>query len=192
MSRYIDVEALGIGKANPDVFEDAEYARGWNAAIEIIESASAADVAEVRHGEWINTGAYVCGEYEFECTECGYTNWHTSEANEKYCPGCGARMDRTGTAPDRWFKRIKQGDSRIVEMGMPRHFQIIETKVLGSLAGTLGWRFMWGEEKYGEFIEVEAEHIPTKKEIDYLFTKAFDTLKILMIWEIEGEENGNV
>nr|DAP84108.1 MAG TPA: DNA-directed RNA polymerase [Caudoviricetes sp.] len=93
MSRYIDAEALGIGKANPDVFEDAEYAHGWNAAIEMIEATPAADVAEVRHGEWINTGAYVCGEYEFECTECGYTNWHTSEANEKYCPGCGARMD---------------------------------------------------------------------------------------------------
>lgn len=111
---------------------------------------------------------------------------------EYNCPGCGARMDRTGTAPDRWFKRIKQGDSRIAERGMPRHFQIIETKVLGSLAGTLGWRFMWGEEKYGEFIEIESEHIPTKKEIDFLLTKAFDTLKTLMIWEIEGEENGNV
>ena len=47
MSRYIDVDALGIGKANPDVFIRDEYARGWNLAIEIIENAPTADVVEV-------------------------------------------------------------------------------------------------------------------------------------------------
>lgn len=47
MSRYIDVDALGIGRANPDVFIRDEYARGWNLAIEIIENAPTADVAEV-------------------------------------------------------------------------------------------------------------------------------------------------
>ena len=47
MSRYIDADALGIGKANRDVFENKSYADGWNAAIDIIESAPTADVAEV-------------------------------------------------------------------------------------------------------------------------------------------------
>lgn len=47
MSRYIDADALGIGKANRDVFENKAYADGWNAAIDIIESAPTADVAEV-------------------------------------------------------------------------------------------------------------------------------------------------
>lgn len=47
MSRYIDVDALGIGKANPDIFIREEYASGWNLAIEIIENAPTADVAEV-------------------------------------------------------------------------------------------------------------------------------------------------
>ncbi len=47
MSRYIDAAALGIGKVNRDVFDNKSYADGWNAAIDIIESAPAADVAEV-------------------------------------------------------------------------------------------------------------------------------------------------
>lgn len=47
MSRYIDAAALGIGKANRDVFENKAYADGWNAAIDIIASAPTADVAEV-------------------------------------------------------------------------------------------------------------------------------------------------
>lgn len=47
MSRYIDADALGIGKANRDVFENKAYAYGWNAAIGIIESAPTADVTEV-------------------------------------------------------------------------------------------------------------------------------------------------
>lgn len=46
MSRYIDADALGIGKANRDVFENKAYADGWNAAIDIIESAPTADAAE--------------------------------------------------------------------------------------------------------------------------------------------------
>ena len=45
MARYIDADALGIGKANRDVFEHPEYADGWNSAIEIINNAPTADVA---------------------------------------------------------------------------------------------------------------------------------------------------
>lgn len=47
MAEYIDRKALGIGKCNPDVFENKGYAEGWNSAIEIIESAPAADVVDV-------------------------------------------------------------------------------------------------------------------------------------------------
>lgn len=47
MAEYIDRKALGIGKCNPDVFENKGYAEGWNSAIEIIENAPAADVVEV-------------------------------------------------------------------------------------------------------------------------------------------------
>lgn len=55
MIRYIDADALGICKANRDVFDNKAYADGWNAAIDIIESAPTADVAEaVRCNGWID------------------------------------------------------------------------------------------------------------------------------------------
>jgi hypothetical protein len=47
MSKLIDADALGIGKANRDVFDDPKYADGWNNAIEIIESAPSVDAVEV-------------------------------------------------------------------------------------------------------------------------------------------------
>ena len=44
---YIERKALGIGRCNPEVFENKAYADGWNSAIEIIESTPTANVAEV-------------------------------------------------------------------------------------------------------------------------------------------------
>lgn len=45
MPRYIDADALGIRRANREIFDNKAYADGWNAAIGIIESAPTADVA---------------------------------------------------------------------------------------------------------------------------------------------------
>lgn len=45
--RLIDADALGIGKANREVFEKPEYADGWNSAIDIIENAPTVDAVEV-------------------------------------------------------------------------------------------------------------------------------------------------
>lgn len=39
MSRYIDADALGIGRANREIFDNKAYADGWNSAIDIIVSA---------------------------------------------------------------------------------------------------------------------------------------------------------
>lgn len=47
MADLIDRAALGIGKANPNVFEKPEYADGWNSAIDILQKASTVDVVEV-------------------------------------------------------------------------------------------------------------------------------------------------
>lgn len=44
MARYIDLDELGIGKAERKMFDVPEYADGWNSAIEIIETAPTADV----------------------------------------------------------------------------------------------------------------------------------------------------
>lgn len=45
--RLIDADKIGIGKANPDVFENKAYADGWNSAIEIINAAPTVDAVAV-------------------------------------------------------------------------------------------------------------------------------------------------
>ena len=46
---------------------------------------STADVAEVKHGEWVH------GECVSHCSECGVETY--PENITPYCPNCGARMD---------------------------------------------------------------------------------------------------
>lgn len=47
MKRYVDVDELGIGRANPDAFENKDYVDGWNSAISILEKADVEDVVKV-------------------------------------------------------------------------------------------------------------------------------------------------
>ena len=90
MSRYVDIDALGIGPANAD---------GWNAVIKMLDNClkdiPVADVSPVRHGRWEQTG-YACGETEFQCSECKQTEWRTSISRFNFCPFCGAKMDAEG------------------------------------------------------------------------------------------------
>ena len=96
---YIEREALGIGKANREVFENPAYADGWNAAIDIIEAAPAADVAPVKHGRWISVdGTPLCDEWD--CSACNgrrtYMDVMSLDDMQEfyaYCPLCGAKMD---------------------------------------------------------------------------------------------------
>ena len=65
-------------------------------AIDDLMEIPQADVALVRHGEWIYTGKY--GEYE--CSVChgidencyDYYNSHVV-TEQDYCPFCGAKLD---------------------------------------------------------------------------------------------------
>lgn len=99
MKKYIDTDALyekihNIGGC--DALPET-WAEGWDKAIDgclnLLESMLAADVQEVRHGEWMYNDLYFpsCAE----CSECG---WKSSVGGEEipsyhYCPRCGARMD---------------------------------------------------------------------------------------------------
>ena len=59
-----------------------------------IRKIPAADVVEVRHGEWIEhiepdwLEDYV--EVFYNCSECGSSHWSIAPP---YCPNCGAKMD---------------------------------------------------------------------------------------------------
>ena len=88
---------LSIDRVAKSLEQIARMMKGyWDSVddmAEYIRKQLTTDVAEVKHGHWIRTGAYVCGEYEFECSICKNKNWHTSDANAKFCQYCGARMD---------------------------------------------------------------------------------------------------
>jgi hypothetical protein len=90
MSRYIDADALGIGKADRNAFTVPEYADGWNSAIEIIENAPTADVVEVvRCKDCKHYGGVVYGGV---CRK--YSGYETKVCTEKdhYC-SYGERKD---------------------------------------------------------------------------------------------------
>lgn len=87
--RLIDADALGICKANRNVFDKPEYADGWNSAVAIIEDAPTVDAVEVVHGEWKlgESGVvYFCSQCRCAAHPRESERWH-------YCPYCGAKMD---------------------------------------------------------------------------------------------------
>ena len=66
---------------------------------DIVLKEPAADVAEVRHGRWIPSDMGG-GEPDeaYICSECGepwsLIDGNPAENNMRYCPNCGARMDK--------------------------------------------------------------------------------------------------
>ena len=118
MKRYICIEDLGIGMCNPDVFEDKGYAKGWNAAVKLIESAPVEEVipykehlsemdaerkihmeAEKRlarpNGEWIHLeGTFNESDNYYQCSICGRAVnviYGDDLKSYPYCH-CGAKM----------------------------------------------------------------------------------------------------
>ena len=92
MSEYIERE-LAIEYARLHYCKDCNSYNGvrcgscgFDDAILLIEDVQAADVVEVRHGEWISHEGYE------ECNLC-----HTKTIYQHhYCPNCGAKMDGKG------------------------------------------------------------------------------------------------
>lgn len=57
---------------------------------------NAADVVEVRHGEWLDAPYTYFGAKRYECSQCQQDEfWRKRyiEIKENYCPKCGAKMD---------------------------------------------------------------------------------------------------
>lgn len=94
---YIDKEKLieflrntrlHLPKESKDFFTRDEMLLNFEQYVNLIEPA--ADVLEVRHGEWdINSNCSVCGVYKFEELDADvWADWDID-----YCPNCGAKMD---------------------------------------------------------------------------------------------------
>ena len=93
MAEYIEREKIReeYEKLTRSYVRNDPYIADWR-FYEMIESLPAADVAPVRHGEWI-----VCGDgnnVPWMCSHCGKTITRKFKMMYgKYCPNCGAKMD---------------------------------------------------------------------------------------------------
>ncbi len=67
----------------------------YDKIIDGIYEIPSADVAPVRHGEWIHPREYGLNLPEHYCSEC--RAWEYSDVESKFCPNCGAKMDEGGT-----------------------------------------------------------------------------------------------
>lgn len=77
-----------------------DAAAGWGdrglplAILEDIKTIPAADVAEVRHGEWMWDGGV---DMHYYCSLCHHNAYGNTgeiiDGEYKYCPNCGAKMD---------------------------------------------------------------------------------------------------
>lgn len=82
MARYIDADKLKElvnGRSS-------HWLNEWDTlgVLAVIDETPTADVAEVKHGEWIENGA------NYKCSICGNTE---SYYTDSYCRVCGAKMD---------------------------------------------------------------------------------------------------
>lgn len=97
MAEYIEKEAAIRALLN-DAPEHVGYSR--EDAADCIRYMDAADVAQVRHGRWLDVQEKrLFGDHYFLCSNCKSRNGTMIPFN--YCPNCGARMDLTeGDAHD--------------------------------------------------------------------------------------------
>lgn len=60
------------------------------------ENLPAADVADVRHGRWVDKTniSRSAVEQRVDCSVCGQIFWTTAVLSFNYCPNCGALMDK--------------------------------------------------------------------------------------------------
>nr|DAH88189.1 MAG TPA: DNA-directed RNA polymerase [Caudoviricetes sp.] len=100
MAEYIDRAALDKALTIAAASGKDKDRRTWAKAICVLHDMPAADVVPVAHGEWIPISD---GEWA-ECSECG-EGYEVSDNGGmtafklfcefyKYCPNCGAKMDR--------------------------------------------------------------------------------------------------
>ena len=97
MKEYIEREAaLEILKRNPiGTWRRATiYSDEIKSAMLEIGSLPAADVAEVRHGRWVDKTniSRSAVEQRVDCSVCGQIFWSSTVLSFNYCPNCGALM----------------------------------------------------------------------------------------------------
>lgn len=98
MPRYIDAEQA-IHLIENDALSQVYYSK--SDAIDCINATPTADVANVKHGEWMETQEPL-GWRDVDCIECSvcHESWIMNEDSSiddyecmwHHCPNCGAKM----------------------------------------------------------------------------------------------------
>ena len=89
MAECINREAAIRALLN-DAPEQVSYSR--EDAADCIRYMDAADVAPVKHGQWIDNGANGY-KWAVVCSLCRYVDGHPFDNRHNFCPNCGAKMD---------------------------------------------------------------------------------------------------
>lgn len=105
MARYIDADALleELNFIEPDEeWYESDHAVWLDCRMDVIH-APTADVAEVKHGEWIYhecVSSYDGATSGYSCSECcAFVDeeiFELDEFHKKHCGNCGAKMDGNG------------------------------------------------------------------------------------------------
>lgn len=99
MTEYLEKAALvRILRAKAEMGRLSEYSVCFDNVAKMIELLPAADVAEVKHGKWIQEQIKIENmsivRYRNTCSECGgKADFLLRELHYSYCPHCGAKMD---------------------------------------------------------------------------------------------------
>lgn len=90
MIEYVKRNDLGLTDFEI-VMCDGDYKEALKMLLDKIEKAPAADVAEVKHGQWINERWEGLSSFSAECSLCSKRT--LAYFHYYYCPNCGAKMD---------------------------------------------------------------------------------------------------
>lgn len=91
MPRYIDAEkAIQAFKEAQDNTTNIVDIVHLTASMALIDTLPAEDVAPIIHAQWIKDNGYMLSR----CSICRDTIPLGREYKHKYCPNCGAKMDR--------------------------------------------------------------------------------------------------
>lgn len=90
--RLIDADAL---RQEWLVNGENEYVYDTNAFLESIDNTPAIEAEPVRHGRWEQCFEDWRQQIEGdECSYCGFKHYGSSIVHYRYCPACGAKMDK--------------------------------------------------------------------------------------------------
>ena len=96
MTRLIDADALKEYIDCGHLRNPCEVCFSELDVVNLIDAQPTIDAEPVRHGKWIPlyNGEYKGGAYWFECSECKAVVTGGLQSGNRFCKGCGARMDK--------------------------------------------------------------------------------------------------